>query len=469
MLRRSSLVLWALALALTALPYVPFLGGWSGSYAALTMGSCWGFMRYADVSMALLPLYAVPEPVIVLVGFGLWALLAWKGMPRWGRAAGWLSVLGITWPTLLEFGFAVPDLLTGDGCAQTWAPFLGEGPSILGHVGEVLPALLILVAVRVPRTTPRGGIARTAAAAFAVLLLLGLQTGDRARGKVTEAAGEKCGSWDLRYGPRPVGRGDRETAFVCVARGQEYVLPPKLRDLPDAELVAFGRNLCGASMRADPKELGRLHGETGVSVDTVETTQALALLCPEVDAREQAEEKRRQAENDEFTATAKKRCAGLPPHRPRIRAAVRGATSMWSDYGAVTAIEDEEPEGTAALDKAFGNDLVGAAKGELAILTADEAMHVCVTVEGYGRRPPVERKGWEKVVEIGYTSPKGELTYWAEAAADLPNPLVKGPGRYRVRVHMRGAGAAMKDDGDARQQFLVMIFPGSSRGTEVLR
>lgn len=172
------------------------------------------------------------------------------------------------------------------------------------------------------------------------------------------------------------------TAIITRAVGAGF------RDLPDAELVAFGRRLCGASMRADPKELERLRGETGVTVG-IETTQALTLLCPEVD--------------------------------------------------------------------------------ELTILTADEAMHVCVTVEGYGTRPLVEREGWEKVVEIGYTSPKGERTHWAEAAADLPNPLVKGPGRYRVRVHMRGADAAMKDDGDARQRFLVMIFPGSSRRTEILR
>ncbi|WP_346149706.1 hypothetical protein [Nonomuraea recticatena] len=469
MLRRSSLVLWALALALTALPYAISLTMEGSGFIAMSMAAtCPGFELHSDVSMALLPLYVVPEPLIALVGFGLWLLLVRKGRPRWGRAAGWLAAVGVTWPTLLKLGFAAVDLVGDEGCRQTWAPFFRGAMSITWTAGDALALALILVAVRVRRTTPRGWIARTAGAVLAVLLLVGLQTGDSVVGKVTEAAEEKCRPWNLRHGTRPAGRTDRETAFVCVARRNSRLLPRRFRDVPDAELVAFGRSLCGASMRADPKELERLRGETGVTLG-IETTQALALLCPDVDAREQAEEKRQDAENDGFIATAKKRCASLPPHRPRIRPAVQGAASMWSDYGAVTAFEGEEPPEGAALDKAFGNDLVGAAEGELAILTADEAMHVCVTVEGYGTRPPVEREGWEKVVEIGYTSPEGELTHWAEAAADLPNPLVKGPGRYRVRVHMRGADAAMKDDGDARQRFLVMIFPGSSRRTEILR
>jgi hypothetical protein len=32
-----------------------------------------------------------------------------------------------------------------------------------------------------------------------------------------------------------------------------------------------------------------------------------------------------------------------------------------------------------------------------------------VTVESYRRRPPLETKEWEEVVEVGYDSPRGTL------------------------------------------------------------
>ncbi|MFE3451310.1 hypothetical protein ACFXJ8_20535 [Nonomuraea sp. NPDC059194] len=456
MLRRSSLVLWAVAFALTAIPYVYWaFAAESAIYVVAGSRACPGFDLHSEVSSVLAPLHVVPGPLIVVAGCGLWALLVRKGLPRWGRAVGWLAAVGLTWPFLITVGFATTDLVVGEECGQTWAPFLQ-----LGWTGlRLLTGVLVVVAVRVRRTTPRGRAARTAGTALAVLLLLSMQTGDGTVGKVTEATEERCDPWRLRYGDRPASRTDRETAFVCVARGERLFLPPRFRDLPDPELVAFGRDLCRGSMRADRRELDRLRDTTGVAVGTVETTQALTLLCPEVDAREQAEEKQQKAENDAFVAAAQQRCLDAPAHRPRIRPVVRGAATVWSDYGAVTAAEGEEPV-VAALDRAFDNDLVGTARGEVAILTADEVMHVCVTVEGYGTRPPVERKGWEKVVEVGYTSTRGELTRWE--GETFPNPLVKGRGRYRIRVHMRGAQAAMEEDGNARQQFLVIIFPGAS-------
>jgi hypothetical protein len=52
---------------------------------------------------------------------------------------------------------------------------------------------------------------------------------------------------------------------------------------------------------------------------------------------------------------------------------------------------------------------------------------------------------------------------------DYPDLAIHGAGRYRVRVHMRGAKAALADDGDARQAFLVTVYPGASRRIQVLR
>lgn len=130
----------------------------------------------------------------------------------------------------------------------------------------------------------------------------------------------------------------------------------------------------------------------------------------------------------------------------------------------------------SSLDKASATKLVGATPGDLTILTADTDKHVCVAVEAYARRPPVEVEGWEKVVEVGYRSTAGEMVFTGEdddgnmiEVDELPDLAIRGTGRYRVRVHMRGAKAALADDGDARQHFLVVVYPGDSRQTEIYR
>ncbi|MFD1538769.1 hypothetical protein [Nonomuraea guangzhouensis] len=115
--------------------------------------------------------------------------------------------------------------------------------------------------------------------------------------------------------------------------------------------------------------------------------------------------------------------------------------------------------------------MVGATPGDLTILTADTDKHICVAVEAYNKRPPVEVEGWEKVVEVGYQSTTGEMVFTddeGEVVEELPDLAIHGAGRYRVRVHMRGAKAALAEDGDARQAFLVIVYPGVSRRTQVL-
>lgn len=70
---------------------------------------------------------------------------------------------------------------------------------------------------------------------------------------------------------------------------------------------------------------------------------------------------------------------------------------------------------------------------------------------------------------MGYRSGNGDLTLIGDDGGDLENLAVSGPGRYRVRVHMRGAKAALKREGDARQEFLIMVYPGKSGRTALLK
>lgn len=143
-------------------------------------------------------------------------------------------------------------------------------------------------------------------------------------------------------------------------------------------------------------------------------------------------------------------------------------------YTGMLDVWEEGPDTVypSALDRATANKVVGATPGDLTILTADTDKHVCVAVEAYDKRPPVEVEGWEKVVEVGYQSTTGDMVFTddeGEVEEGLPNLAIHGAGRYRVRVHMRGAKAALAKDGDARQAFLIIVYPGASRRTQLFR
>ena len=43
------------------------------------------------------------------------------------------------------------------------------------------------------------------------------------------------------------------------------------------------------------------------------------------------------------------------------------------------------------------------------MILSDFDYEICVIAETYRRRPPVEVKGWNHVVEVGYESPAGKI------------------------------------------------------------
>ncbi|MEV0349069.1 hypothetical protein AB0H88_25115 [Nonomuraea sp. NPDC050680] len=467
---RMSLTLWSIALTLVSIPYAISLFSSSTTEYDIILGGCSGFDLYMSADFLLSPLHLVPQPALVAVGFGVWALLVCKGYRRWGRAVGWATVIPLAAFGALAFVMAGLDVVAGEGCARTWGQMYEPG-MLAWQLYEVVTAVLIIVAVRVRRVRRpyRSPDVRAAAALAVVLLLVTVPRMDAPIGKVTAASSPVCEPWETaRYVPVQPSAGQRELAFLCLVR-QDGEQPGQFTDVPDDRVVAIGRRLCEAVLRDGAPDRRAEEGPLGTYLRNYETVEALAYLCPEVEQRQDQQAERQQDAEVAFIEKARARCAKVPGHRPSIRASWTDRATLWSEAGSINAYEDDPDDDFPALDNAFTNGLVGTAPGQLTILTADEAMHVCVTGEAYRRRPPVELKGWERVVEVGYRSGNGDLTLTGDDGGDLENLAVNGPGRYRVRVHMRGAKAALKREGDARQEFLIMVYPGKSERTALLK
>ncbi|GAA3153490.1 hypothetical protein [Nonomuraea roseoviolacea] len=454
---RVSLALWGAAFVLALTPWVVSL------FATETYGvflyeaySCPGFELRSGLSFLTVDVWTPPAPAVVAVGFAAWALLARKGHLRWARVAGRATAVVLSWNAVLALGTKALDVAVG---CSTSEPFGAE--LVRSYLYDLVVAALIVLAVRTRRAV-RPRWSTYVRVLLALVLVLLIPRTDAAPGKVTEASPELCERWDtMGYGDEKTpDDAHREQAYLCVVR-QEGVLQAKYFGTSDDRLLAIGRRLCRDPSGASQDVAGEL-GERRLNA-------ALRYLCPDLARRQDAAEERARAENERFIATARRRCDRLPRHRPRIPAVRAARAALWSESGTLYASEEEPGEDFPALDDAFTNHLVGSAPGQLAILTADEAMHVCVTVEASRRRPPVELKGWEQVVEVGYRSTTGDLRLIDDDGGDdLPDLTAGGRGAYRVRVHMRGLDAAMAGD-DARQEFLVMVYPGTSTRQVVLR
>ncbi|MFI9597777.1 hypothetical protein [Nonomuraea sp. NPDC052265] len=184
-------------------------------------------------------------------------------------------------------------------------------------------------------------------------------------------------------------------------------------------------------------------------------------ICPSATTVVQAAKAKQDQEIAAMQADSQAMCDATPRHRPRTKPAraTRMKEPQWTDYGVLQTYEGEGEEETEP-DMEPGNGLVSSARGILAVMTHPD-FDLCVTLETYTRRPPVETKGWDKVVEVGHHSPGGQIVlYDSLSGTELPNLALNGrKGHYRIRVHYawfpregRGAEwAAAADHGVSRQ------------------
>ncbi|MEU7743440.1 hypothetical protein [Nonomuraea sp. NPDC049158] len=277
-----------------------------------------------------------------------------------------------------------------------------------------------------------------------------LPTADQARGPATTA--KECDPpplWEQER-PEPPPKLTAEQQFVCALRKEGTGLARFAATTPDQVVLAYGRRLCDLHTRNDPHEPARW------KIDRRALTYPLAGICPSAAAVVNAERAKQDREIAEMRAEAQRMCDATPRHHPRIKpaTAIRIKEPQMTDYGVLETYEGEE-EGPNLEP---GNGLVSSGPGTLAVITSPD-FDLCVTVETYPRRPPVETKGWDTVVEVGYHSPSGEIVLSdGLSGTELPDLSLNGrAGHYRIRVHYAWFPWNGEDQGG--QRLLIMAYP----------
>ncbi|WP_449063591.1 hypothetical protein [Planomonospora algeriensis] len=496
---RAPLGRWPIPVVAVALPLLPALAGlargvpfWLGPD-----GPVGGILTDAPHPRLALLWFCVD----LLVGIGGLALLALTAVVRRTRrhvrtAAGVLLLAAaagvITAATAAPGPWTEPGYVDeGGGPSSGYVSFGSGGPQLypdwvfasgeggaegfpgvppLWHSAACAASALILL-LRYGRRPARRSPYRTAAVcAVAVAALCLLPSADLARGPFTTEG--ECGR--LRpvtdgYG-RPVEAPplSDELTFVCAVRAARETLP-SWQDLSDPELLAYGRRLCGVHTRNDPGEIARVRAVSGV--DVREFTYVIDEVCPSADAVVRAEAAEEEREMREWEAERQRMCDEAPRHRPLIRPASATVVKerVVTDYGVLEAYE-ETAESDLSEDGPSEhpeeNGLVSALPGQLQIQIHPDAP-TCLTLETYTRRPPVEIKGWQHVVEVGYRSPGGRIELGDPMSGpEYPNLALRGrAGDYRIRVHY--AWLPWKGEEYAGpQRLLIMAYPG--RGDDVV-
>ncbi|MEU4830161.1 hypothetical protein [Streptosporangium sp. NPDC023615] len=328
----------------------------------------------------------------------------------------------------------------------------------------LVPAVLLLFLYPTPPTRrPRRHVLATA---LASLVVLGFVTAaDQPPSPVTTA--EDCAP-DESWGDEPERSGlTRDQRLVCSLRQGNVI--KFSGTAPDSVILARARWMCGVYTRDDPREVARLRATEGLERDHL--TYPLAEICPGAAAVVKATAAEQSQQDQEWEDDARRMCDSRPRHRPLVRPAkaTRVKEPQWTDYGILEAYEptgDGEDGGDGGdpfedglLERVQKDGLVAALPGHLMVDTQAD-FGLCVTLETYTRRPPVETRGWDHVAEVGYRSPTGQIVLGDDLSGTaLPDLSLDGrAGHYRIRVHHDWF--AWKGQQRGGQRLLIMAFPG---------
>ncbi|MFD0469691.1 hypothetical protein ACFQ0B_16280 [Nonomuraea thailandensis] len=331
----------------------------------------------------------------------------------------------------------------------TFDELLASEPGIspLWYSAAFTASALLLTLAYATRPARRGPY-RVAAASLATGALLALVPASDQEPDRTSTYGE-CES-ELSRGSSTGMTGER--AFVC---GVRYSTAPLFgADMPDRRVIAYGRRMCGVYTSGDPRDRARFRQAYGI--DPLEHAGLLASICPKAEADVEQAAAEEEAEMLAWEAEEQAMCDRAPRHRPLVEPvrATRRKEPVWPEIG-LEAYEDADVPESGLYGRDV--DLVATAPGHL-LIEVDTTYGVCVTTETYDRRPPVETKGWQHVVEVGYESPTGVIELTDNlAGVELPDLSLRGrKGHYRIRVHYDPPDWERK----VGQRLLVMAWPG---------
>ncbi|MGW5261547.1 hypothetical protein ACWEQG_11255 [Microbispora sp. NPDC004025] len=471
---RRSWALWAAAALTAAAPGLYYtvaslLTGDDGVESYISMfvfpGSCPGWDTYDLVysrahAVAGFPLFSYGGGPLIVLGFAGWYLSVRRARPGVGRivARSVAAVLVVLNP-IPEALLPALDAALGPGCAEMWGPPELMSRQVWWGLYDCVPPFLVLLAVRAPRHpyVRRGPVIRTTAAVLAVTAVVLVPAASAAPGGVSTERELDCAG----FGDGTVkGLTETDKRFLCAVRGYDRPYDSGVEgwdEVSDQDVLAQGHHLCALATRHG----GDIRARAVQEAPQASLAGMLAGLCPAVARAQQAEADRQQAEEDAYVAQKERACAAHPRHRPKIRPVRQRRATMWTEFWTIDGWE----EGYEGDPPDLVEELVGSGRGTLAIWAADEAGHACVTVESYTRRPPLETRGWEEVVEVEYESPSGSLELVDGDGTSLTGLTTRGPGSYRVRVHLRGRELVTQviDAPDGAVELLVQVFPGTAK------
>ncbi|GGO05796.1 hypothetical protein GCM10010116_11350 [Microbispora rosea subsp. aerata] len=406
------------------------------------------------------PLFSYDGVPLIALGFAGWCLSLRRGRAGLARIIGRcvaVVLLVLSLPDVLLP--ALDSALGGSTCLEAWGPPEVYFAQIGWGLYDCVPPLLVLSAVRAPRRAyvRRGPVARTTTIVLAATMVVLLPAASAAPGKVSTSRELDCtGFGDGTF----TGLSEADKRFLCEVRGYGLLYASRVErwdGVSDQDLLNQGRHLCALATRHG----GDINARAVQEAPQASLAPALPILCPAVARAQEAEEAREQAELDAYVARKERACAAHPRHHPKIRPVRQRRATLWTEFWTINGWEDGYGGDPPDLVK----NLMGGGRGALAIWAADEVGHACVTVESYNRRPPLETRGWEEVVEVGYESPTGSLRLQGMDGPALKGLLTRGPGSYHVRVHLRGRELVTQtiDPPDGAVELLVMMFPGTGK------
>ncbi|WP_405142833.1 hypothetical protein OG589_36100 [Sphaerisporangium sp. NBC_01403] len=433
------------------------------SYASVFWYPCpsnwlYDLIRYPEDVLVDIPLFWYGGAPLIVLGFAGWYLSIRSGRDGLGRIIARSAAAALLLLQLHDLLLVDLDSALSPQCMDWPGPPDMVSRRVAMDLYFQAPPLLVLLAARSPRRVfvRRGPLSRTTVAVLTVMATFLLAAESAPPGRVSGEYELDCAGFGNGTAR---GLSKAEKNFLCTVRGHSFYDEGGVAgwtDVPDREVLAQGRHLCGLAVQHG----GDVNARAVREAPQASLTGALASLCPEVAQAQKVEAQRMEDEETAYVAKKEKSCAAHPRHRPKIRPVRQRRATMWTEFRSINGWE-EGYEGTVPD---MVKDLVGSERGALTIWAADEIGHACVTVESYTRRPPMEIRGWEEVVEVGYDSPSGSLSLVDGSGDRLPGLTSAGPGSYRVRVHLRGRERVTQylHAPDGTVQLLIMVFPGKS-------